>query len=725
MEINKITAGVRGSTNPSTGSTGKEMADTINKLVDYVMNSEYGNKVLKAKTDQALASRGKIIRFSQYVTDPMNRASVDEAVRQVNALMTEESTVDLTGSYVWPTVSFNTGQNKHVQYLGGNFIRKDNIGTEYLIWLLGQDSAVLYGRYDGRSIGINNWGQQCIYVPGGINGRVMGNIFHDVGDAPIRYARNVTSGPSPQTDGFIISDNIFVNCTQVTSNNAGAGNVLITNNIFRNSGLKITQRNTTFVGHTLVKGNIWCNMTDARLNFSCQGSGDVVVEDNIAEVTAGFIGAYPNRDYWNESLKNKGIKVRNNTFMVTGKLDAPYTLGYYKSGYLQDGVTPLPHEGHHLTFNNNTIYCDLPGTDTLLMFSAPTTENEDLPGFHTLKVKDNTVHGQVHDFVRIHRNLFHEQCSVQVEDNDVVCTGTLVTTKDCRYRHGSKLRISDNKGKVKKLFDPERDKYTGTADNTGNNLTLTIKDNELEFDSYGDVEYNNFIALNMFFVAKTFIYTDNTFICDEMYRGAVLNITVSRSLADRPTLWVMHNNNVIKPKANPEGVGEPASIWINGDGGAGVPFDVISASNNKYIGHVRKPAGGSRSSGVPDMRQLHWTTDDIINDCNLVFNERTGKNTSSEQQVREYSDGSVLLQGNATSSTDPIMLPYASASEFYQVQITPDHLTGTPVTHSVKRSKAGFQVYMYTLAGDPITSLGYTYTCEYYFDPAERTEPVV
>lgn len=47
MEINKITAGIRGGTNPNVGSTGKEMAETINKLVDYVTNSEYGNLVLQ------------------------------------------------------------------------------------------------------------------------------------------------------------------------------------------------------------------------------------------------------------------------------------------------------------------------------------------------------------------------------------------------------------------------------------------------------------------------------------------------------------------------------------------------------------------------------------------------------------------------------------------------------------------------------------------------------
>lgn len=68
-----------------------------------------------------MASRGKIIRFAQYVTDPTSRDSVDDAVRTVNGLLSESTTVDLTGTWLWPTVSFNTGQHKNVQYIGGDY----------------------------------------------------------------------------------------------------------------------------------------------------------------------------------------------------------------------------------------------------------------------------------------------------------------------------------------------------------------------------------------------------------------------------------------------------------------------------------------------------------------------------------------------------------------------------------------------------------------------------
>lgn len=269
------------------------------------------------------------VSFNHLIKNNLDRSEMDQAVTFLNMKLQDGMLIDLAGEYIWPTVSFTTNGKNNVIFKNGSIVRKDNTGTEYLIWIADSDGcSVRNMHFDGGVNVIPKWGQQCVYVRQSTNIRITENYFKNIGDAPIRYARSISSSDSDRvtTNGLIISDNVFSNCTQVTSNNTGALNVVISNNIFKKTAIKITQR-TPLEGdaNTLITGNVWGEMGYADGSgqncISIQGGNNVVIESNsfVQESPATVLEFYGNSSSFapdGSGIPYKDIFFKNNNIQL-------------------------------------------------------------------------------------------------------------------------------------------------------------------------------------------------------------------------------------------------------------------------------------------------------------------------------------------------------------------------------------------------------------------------
>lgn len=308
---------------------------------------------------------GQVLHFSTLLTDPLDRNQVDNAVRQMNCFIRPGLTVMFAKTYVWPTVSFTTNGVDNIRFNGGVFVRKDNIGTEYLVWITESDGCTVSNmHFDGGVSTIPQWGQQCVYVRKSTNTLITQCYFENIGDAPIRYAlaTTVTSDIVLTTRGLVIAENTFKKCTQLTSNGTGGSEVIIVNNVFINAAIKITQRTALLnEGSTLIAGNTFLMDTNLGYKYdqnciSAQGCKNLHIKNNsfVQKTNSTVFECYANSGssgYPFGPIPCVNIYFCNNDIRMFGNSRLFSCLGHWDSTN-NDHISPFDSE---LVISNNKI----------------------------------------------------------------------------------------------------------------------------------------------------------------------------------------------------------------------------------------------------------------------------------------------------------------------------------------------------------------------------------
>ena len=576
-------------------------------LEKMVCGVNYTTELIKNNINSIIDSLEKgfaTVRFAELVEDPTSRDSVDAAVTALNAMLKDDDVVDLSGTYVWPTVNFTTGTKNNIKYKNGTFKRLDDIGVEYLFWLNGEDSSVSYCNFDGGSAIIPTWGQQCIYIPEAVNVKVHANTFRNIGDAAVRYSRN-TDNIDELTKKVIITNNLFLDCGQITSNDTGVEELLVTGNIFDNTPIKLTQRQTlTGSGTALISANVFIQeKRDAKV-LEIQGGENVMFTDNHikAENLETLIGMYPNISFkanqGDERILLKNVIVKNNKMLLK---DIGY--GFYIEGKDAENDDPLINDDSTIHVSNNIVWHEeVNKTDTsfINLYSQSTVHATPSSVARVVSIKHNELYGQFGRLLRMVRVGFNPHHKLIIEGN--FCD-KLTTSFARMYVNGlngeeGDIFIERNRFTAPKVFD----NFTN-ADNKRVN-SLTYSDNEAQITNQTDIfDVNNSnLELDFEKIAKKYKLKRNTFDSENGdYTGSCLAITPAPDAAQSVgTELQLIDNVLLKQKINPNTLNEPEALKVNASSGDGT-IESLYCRGNNYGGDLLPAISNEPSVNIADI----------------------------------------------------------------------------------------------------------------------------
>ena len=580
MSISKIVALEEG--NPL-NSTGSELADSINRIIDSI--------------EKGFAT----VRFSELVEDPDSRDSVDAAVTALNGILKDDDVVDLSGSYVWPTVNFTTGTKNNIKYKNGTFKRLDNIGVEYLFWLNGEDSSVSYCNFDGGSTVIPTWGQQCIYIPESINAKVHANTFKNIGDGAVRFARN-TDDIVSLTKKVIISNNMFKDCGQITSNNTGVEELLVNGNIFDNTPIKITQRQSlTGSGSATITGNVFTQNSRNAKVLEVQGGENVTFQGNYVNASnlSSLIGMYPNTSIKVGELERiliKNISISNNHMVLK---DMDYIL--YIEG--KDGVDDAvllnsdsfinidSNKIHHTNdIKTNTVFVNLYTQNTIA--SAPSSLAKNAT------ISNNKLYGEIGKFVRLRKLSFNNGDKVLVNNNYCEKATISFCSNNVNSSDGNngKVVLDNNAFSTPRIFEnviEAAHTRVKRIDFTNNNVVITDQLDPNVSSGVCEIDFEH--------IYKQYKFIGNTVESESgEYIGNYFNVippeTTDSSVGTQ--LW-FSGNTLVKDFANTT-LTEVNSLVIESTLTDGT-IEQLYCNNNKYGGSLVAPVSNETSIAIGDI----------------------------------------------------------------------------------------------------------------------------
>ena len=582
MSISKIVALEEG--NPL-NSTGSELADSINRIIDSI--------------EKGFAT----VRFSELVEDPDSRDSVDAAVTALNGILKDDDVVDLSGSYVWPTVNFTTGTKNNIKYKNGTFKRLDNIGVEYLFWLNGEDSSVSYCNFDGGSTVIPTWGQQCIYIPESINAKVHANTFKNIGDGAVRFARKAPQIDEP-TKNVIISNNIFKLCGQVTTNDTGADRVVITGNIFDNSAVKITQaQSLTGYGQTIISNNVFLQEDPDGLMVSFQGCENILFEGNhiMAYDIRAIFNLYPNTDTKvgvTDRILLKRVSIKNNQIYASNVRSILYI-----EGKENEDLSANTNNDSYIDVSGNNVWSTVPDAlpvRTRFLVSYVQDQANSTPSSlcRNLIVRNNNVHGDVTRFVFLFEHGMNPQDKVIIQNNFCENATEAFVYASVNGLNGSSgdIVIRENEAKTPAIIENSPfnlHKRINSISLKGNSFYLTNEETASSTVKFLEMDFEH--------IAKSYKLDSNTFeVVSSDVTGDLLSIVPPDLSADSTgtQLW-MFNNNLIKPEVNTS-LTELVSLTVDATATDGT-VENLYCSNNKYGGSLTAPVSNEASIVIGDI----------------------------------------------------------------------------------------------------------------------------
>lgn len=575
-----------------------------------VCGVNYTTELIKNNINSIIDSLEKgfaTVRFAELVEDPTSRDSVDAAVTALNAMLKDDDVVDLSGTYVWPTVSFTTGTKNNIKYKNGTFKRLDDIGIEYLFWLNGEDSSVSYCNFDGGSTIIPTWGQQCIYIPESINAKVHANTFKNIGDGSVRFARKAPQIDEP-TKNVIISNNIFKFCGQVTTNDTGADRVIITGNIFDNSAVKITQsQSLTGYGQTVISSNIFIQEDSERLLISFQGCENILFEGNhiAAYDIRAIFNLYPNTSLKSgvtERIPLKNVTIKNNSIYASNVRSI-----LYMEGKENKDLSANLNNDSFINISNNDVWSTVPEglpvrTRFVVAYVQDQANSTPSSFCRNLTIKGNNVHGDVTRFAGLFEYGMNPNNEVIISDNYCENATEAFVSASVNGLNGDsgKIALINNKARTPEIisnYPLNLHKRIKSITIQDNNFNITNKDTE------GDIVK----ALEMDFqeIAKSYKIKGNVFeINSDNITGDVFSIITPDLATDssETELWLI-NNSVIKSNANTS-LTELGSLTVAATVTDGF-IDKLYCNNNKYGGVLTAPVSNETSLSVAD---LHLTS---------------------------------------------------------------------------------------------------------------------
>ena len=582
MAITKLVAGVKGAAGNSTGA---DIASSVNSIIDSL--------------EKGFAT----VRFAELVEDPTSRDSVDAAVTALNAMLKDDDVVDLSGTYVWPTVNFTTGTKNNIKYKNGTFKRLDNIGVEYLFWLNGEDSSVSYCNFDGGSTVIPTWGQQCIYIPESINAKVHANTFKNIGDGAVRFARKAPQIDEP-TKNVIISNNIFKLCGQVTTNDTGADRVILTGNIFDNSAIKITQaQSLTGYGQTVISSNVFIQEDPDGLLISFQGCENVLFEGNhiMAYDIRAIFNLYPNIDFKVgevERIPLKRVSIRNNSIYASNVRSILYIEGKEK-----EDLSANLNNDSFIDVSNNNVWSTVPDgmpVRTRFLVSYVQDQANSTPSSlcRNLIVKDNNVHGDVTRFVGLFEHGMNPKDKVLIQDNfcENATEGFVYASVNGLNGASGDIVIKGNEAKTPAVI-------LNSPLNLHKRInSISLKDNNFHLTNEAVVsDAVKSLELDFEHIAKQYKISGNTFeVESDDITGDLISVIPPDAAVDSvgTQLWMI-NNTLIKSNVNTS-LAEMSSFDIKATVTDGT-IEKLYCNNNKYGGAITAPVSNEASVNIANI----------------------------------------------------------------------------------------------------------------------------
>lgn len=576
-------------------------------LEKMVCGVNYSTELIKNNINSIIDSLEKgfaTVRFAELVEDPTSRDSVDAAVTALNTMLKDDDVVDLSGTYVWPTVNFTTGTKNNIKYKNGTFKRLDDIGVEYLFWLNGEDSSVSYCNFDGGSTTIPTWGQQCIYIPEAVNVKVHSNTFKNIGDAAIRFARK-----APQIDeltkNIIITNNVFQNVGQITSNDTGALRVNINGNIFDHTPVKITQTQPlSGEGQTHIVNNIFKQTLSDRKMVEVQGGENVKISQNsfIGEGLNICVGIYPNTSFkapLTDKILLKNIIIENNEFYMQDVK----TILYLEAKQKED-LSPELNDKSFISVSGNKVWSSPAEASDIRTRFLVTYIRDDVDSTPTsfaksFSVTNNEVYGEVLIFVRLFEHGMNAGDKVYVKDN--ICTKALDSFMTLHVNgldgNNGEIFVSGNYCETPIIFENE------TAVNQKRVKSLNLDDNHFKIINKSvNSDPVKGVELDFEHNVRSYKIKGNVFeINSEDITGEVFSIIPPDLAADssETELWLI-NNTIIKSNANTS-LTELGSLIVDATVTDGF-IDKLYCNNNKYGGVLTAPVSNETSLPIAGLQ---------------------------------------------------------------------------------------------------------------------------
>ena len=578
----------------------------LDNLEKMICGQNYSVNLIKDNINRIIDSLEKgfaTIRFAELVEDPTSRDSVNAAVTALNGMLKDDDVVDLSGSYVWPTVNFTTGTKNNIKYKNGTFKRLDNIGVEYLFWLNGEDSSVSYCNFDGGSASIPTWGQQCIYIPEAVNVKVHANTFKNIGDAAIRFARKA-SQIDELTKNVIISNNVFQNVGQITSNDTGALRVNINGNIFDHTPVKITQTQLlSGEGQTHIVNNIFKQTAKDRKLVEVQGGENVKISQNsfIGEGLDICIGLYPNTSFkapLTDKIPLKNIIIENNEFYMKDVK----TILYLEAKQKED-LSPELNEESFISVSGNKVWSAPADASPVRTRFLVTYIRDDVDATPTsfakrFSVTNNEIYGEVVIFVRLFEHGMNPGDTIYIKDN--ICSKAIDSfmTLHLNGLNGDSgdIYVSGNYCETPVIFDNS----TYPSQKRVRSLTLSNNHFKIVNDSVISDPVTG-LELNFADNVKSYKIKDNIFeVESEDITGELISVIPPASVVDSvgTQLWVI-DNTLIKPYDNAS-LAEMSSLDIKATSTDGT-IEKLYCSNNKYGGSLTAPVSNETSIAIGDI----------------------------------------------------------------------------------------------------------------------------
>ena len=575
-------------------------------LERMVCGVNYTTELIKSNINNIIGSLEKgfaTVRFAELVEDPTSRASVDAAVTALNAMLKDDDVVDLSGTYVWPTVNFTTGTKNNIKYKNGTFKRLDDIGVEYLFWLNGEDSSVSYCNFDGGSTVIPTWGQQCIYIPESINAKVHANTFKNIGDGAVRFARKAPQIDEP-TKNVIISNNIFKFCGQVTTNDTGADRVILTGNIFDNSAIKITQsQSLTGYGQTVISSNVFIQEDPDGLLISFQGCENVLFEGNhiMAYDIRAIFNLYPNTDFKVgevERIPLKRVSIRNNSIYASNVRSILYI-----EGKENEDLSANLNNDSFIDVSNNNVWSTVPDgmpVRTRFLVSYVQDQANSTPSSlcRNLIVKDNNIHGDVTRFVFLFEHGMNPKDKVLIQDNfcENATEGFVYASVNGLNGTSGDIVIKGNEAKTPAVI-------LNSPFNLHKRInSVSLKDNNFHLTNEAVVsDAVKSLELDFEHIAKQYKISSNTFeVESDDITGDLISVIPPDTAVDSvgTQLWMI-NNTLIKSNVNTS-LAEMSSFDIKATVTDGT-IEQLYCNNNKYGGALTAPVSNEVSVNIADI----------------------------------------------------------------------------------------------------------------------------
>ena len=659
---------------------------------------------------------GNQLIFSSLVKDPQDRAAVDQAVQAVNALIKDGTTIVFDGEFIWPTVHFKIESKKAVTFKGGSFVRKDDTGSAYIIEIANSEGCIVDGVSVDSSAQMEEWFKNGVYVRGSINCKVINCYFKNCGGTAIHYARGTHSEENHKVlvDGIIISNNIFEHCQQISTNSLGAVNVLITNNIFKNGEVKITQRTTLEPNaNTVISGNIWDNKPlpdgSGKKCISVQGANNVIIEDNsfVQRGKATVFEAYPNENppfnLEDFAIATVDVTIRRNRIRM---LEVDRVIEFWTTD--QDGQSVNTVDCHY-DISDNWIRLEVPfkGDPTdykvnpvIYLSTAGLTEDNLVAG--RLTITGNEVVGHTAPYLVSNANGYLTGSEWIISGNSGSFEYGLIGGI-YRVRDGARLIIQDNNIKAASITS-----CTWITDGYREAL-LDISRNTVRVAELGDKDHwSPGVISNHELQISHQIFSDNTFIREgkETLR-AVFWLFSPEDIPNATTHLVITNNTMhLKGEYKDDDVYRMRPLYCNGIVNSGVPFTYLTAANNVY------QADNPAFSDNPELPVESLVFRNLQAQPTLYVVQRHEETKQYDstcwQKYEIWSDGAYRQWGrekkvNEAPQSGQIFLGKAAANADYTVRLTAE--AGTPTVVNLKsRTKDAFTTHSVELS-DPATEV--------------------